>query len=265
MLFRSSNSGELADWVSKFQADALVTADGDGDRPLVVDEQGQVIRGDILGILVSAYLKAESVSVPVSCNTALEKCAKFENVRRTKIGSPFVIESMRQAVAAGYSRVVGYEANGGFLTATDVSVHGCIPLEALPTRDAMLPILAVLEMAGKRNCPLSRLVAEMPSRFTQSGLLRGVSRKRGRALVSRFVREKEHAVQAVFGSDLGTVSALDFTDGARITFDSGEIVHLRPSGNAPEFRCYTEADSVSQADKLNEIALEKLAGMLGEP
>ncbi|HEY5374984.1 MAG TPA: hypothetical protein VIK01_14980 [Polyangiaceae bacterium] len=35
-------------------------------------------------------------------------------------------------------------------------------------------------------------------------------------------------------------------------------MHLRPSGNAPELRCYTEAASESRAIKLNEEALRVL-------
>ena len=68
---------KLAAWVAEYGADALVSADGDGDRPLVVDEKGNVVRGDVLGILVADFLEADSVSVPVSCNTALEKSGRF--------------------------------------------------------------------------------------------------------------------------------------------------------------------------------------------
>jgi hypothetical protein len=51
---------------------------------------------------------------------------------------------------------------------------------------------------------------------------------------------------------------LDRTDGLRITFENGEIVHLRPSGNAPELRCYTEAASEARAQELNVRCLERL-------
>jgi phosphomannomutase len=49
---------------------------------------------------------------------------------------------------------------------------------------------------------------------------------------------------------------VDATDGLRITFANQEIVHLRPSGNAPEFRCYTEADSEERAMEINRICLD---------
>ena len=45
------------------------------------------------------------------------------------------------------------------------------------------------------------------------------------------------------------------TDGHRITYTDGAIVHLRPSGNAPELRVYVEADSDERADVLLAHAL----------
>jgi phosphomannomutase len=67
------------------------------------------------------------------------------------------------------------------------------------------------------------------------------------------------SVEAVFGAAFGKVAGLDSTDGLRITFDSGEIAHLRPSGNAPELRAYTEADSPQRAAEMNRICMEVLA------
>ena len=39
-------------------------------------------------------------------------------------------------------------------------------------------------------------------------------------------------------------------DDLRITFDNDEVVHLRPSGNAPEFGCHTESSSSEKAASL---------------
>ena len=253
----------LAAWVAEYGADALLSADGDGDRPLVVDEKGKIIRGDVLGILVSAALKADAVATPVSCNTALELSGWFPKIRRTRIGSPYVIEAMNALVESGAERVVGYEANGGFLTATEIpSPAGGAPLAALPTRDAVLPILTVLLSAKNKGVALSQLVAELPQRFTASGLKRGVPNEKGKALVAKLAEGGEEAVEELFGDTFGAVASLDFTDGGRITFDTGDIVHLRPSGNAPEFRCYTEADTEREAIENNETALAIIAAVL---
>jgi phosphomannomutase len=221
-----------------------------------VDEEGQVVRGDVLGILVADFLEADSVSAPVSCNSALEQCGRFRNVSRTRIGSPYVIESMLNAVRAGYRRVVGYEANGGFLTATDLKgpdSGGILP--ALPTRDAALPIIALLVKSLRQGRSISALVSSLPARFTQSGLLRDVPTETGKAIVERITGQGAEGVSRVFGVSFGPFQGMDCTDGARITFATGDIVHLRPSGNAPEFRCYTESSSERRAWELNKAAL----------
>ncbi len=243
-----TNADQLAEWVRGCRADALVSADGDGDRPLLVDERGALVRGDVLGILVAAYLRADAVATPVSCNTALEKSGLFPRVQRTRIGSPYVVEAMQAAVAAGCRRVVGYEANGGFLLASEVvSASTGARLEPLPTRDAALPLLACLHAATQKSLTLSQLVATLPPRFTHSGLLRPFPTEQGRALVARFQAGGAAVAEQVFGGAFGAVQTLDFTDGARITFATGDIVHVRPSGNAPEFRVYTEAASPAAA------------------
>jgi phosphomannomutase len=61
---------------------------------------------------------------------------------------------------------------------------------------------------------------------------------------------------AQFLSPLGHVVSVDRTDGLRATLSSGEIVHLRPSGNAPEMRCYTEGATSARAGALIAEALE---------
>jgi len=47
-----------------------------------------------------------------------------------------------------------------------------------------------------------------------------------------------------------------------VSFVGGEIVHLRPSGNAPECRCYAEADSPARAEALVAQHLARLADRL---
>lgn len=260
-----ANPDQLAEWVHAHRANALVSADGDGDRPLLVDERGVLVRGDVLGILVAAYLRADAVVAPVSCNTALEKSGLFPHVQRTRIGSPYVVEAMQSAVAVGCRRVVGYEANGGFLLASEVAGAAAgTRLRPLPTRDAALPLLACLHAAAQQARTVSQLVATLPRRFTHSGLLRPFPTERGRALVTQFQAGGAAVAERFFGGAFGAVQTLDFTDGARITFASGDIVHVRPSGNAPEFRVYTEAASPEAAAANNAQAMAVLRGVATE-
>jgi phosphomannomutase len=222
----------------------------------VGDERGEFLRGDVAGILTAGWLKADTVVTPVSSNTAVERCGWFERVERTRIGSPYVIAGM-QAVPGG--RVVGYEANGGFLTNSDILRDGR-SLAALPTRDAVIVALALLHMAGERGVPVSGLAGLLPPRFTASDRLKDFPTAISSARIGGLRAGGAAAVAATFGADFGAVESLDDTDGLRITFSSGEIVHLRPSGNAPELRCYNEADSPGRAVAMNRRCLELLAG-----
>ena len=248
-------------WAAGERFDAIVSADGDSDRPLISDERGEWLRGDVAGILAARFLAADSVSTPVSCNTAVEKCGWFPEVRRTRIGSPFVVASMLEASARGARRVVGYEANGGFLLNSDLDLDsGGAPLRALPTRDAMIVLLGVLLLARREAKTVAQLVASLPSRHTASDRLKNFPTEQSRAILARFSSGDEaadrRAIEAVFGAAFGPVAAVDHTDGVRVTFAGGEIVHLRPSGNAPEFRCYAEAANAARAVEIITTGLE---------
>ncbi len=234
--------------------DSIVSTDGDSDRPLISDESGEWLRGDVLGILVARELGIEAVAVPVSCNTALEKSGSFKKAVRTRIGSPFVIEGM-QALSQDFSSVAGYEANGGFLLNSDLR-RGEKTLKALPTRDAVLPIIVMLFAARTRCENISDLLGSLPPRFTMSDRLKNFPAEQGRQLVQKF--SDVSFAESVFGKLSGKITATDSTDGWRMTFDSGEVIHLRPSGNAPELRCYVEADSFRRAEELNREALALL-------
>jgi len=248
------------EWSQQNRFDVILSTDGDSDRPLISDENGIWLRGDVAGILAAKYLGADSVSTPVSCNTALEKSALFKDIRRTKIGSPFVIASMIEAVFSGCKAVVGYEANGGFLTNSDLTVFGK-ELRALPTRDAVLPVLSIILLSIKERKPISALVAELPQRFTASDRIQDFPTEESKKILEQF--KDVDAINRAFETEFGEVGSVDWTDGLRVTFDSKEVLHMRPSGNAPEFRCYTEADSEERVLEMQNIAMAVLLNLKG--
>jgi phosphomannomutase len=247
------------DWASGGDFDGLVSTDGDGDRPLVSDERGQWLRGDIAGILCARYLGVRAVVTPVSSNTAVERSGWFARVLRTRIGSPYVIAGMQRLQAEGIGPVVGYEANGGFLQADDIATDGRV-LPALPTRDAAIVALGVLLLARGRGCRVSQLSADLPQRYTASDRLKEFPGELSQARIAALARADRAAVAAAFGGRFGAAQSVDTTDGLRVTFASGEIAHLRPSGNAPELRAYTEADTPERAQQMNRECMEILAG-----
>lgn len=251
---RPEDERAAEEWASERAFDAIVTTDGDGDRPLIADEHGRWLRGDVAGLLAAEFLGAGTVVAPISCNTALELSGWFERVERTKIGSPYVIEAMQRAAATGAKLVVGYEANGGFLTASALPLPRGT-LSPLPTRDAFVVIVAVLAAARARGVAISRLPDRLPGRFTASSRLADFPSTLSSEKLQKLERGGVPALAEFFGRTWDPIADVDTTDGVRARFDNGEIVHLRGSGNAPELRCYAEAASEVRAHELTELAL----------
>ncbi len=233
-------------WAASGRYAAIVSTDADGDRPLLADERGRWLRGDQVGIMCARRLAARVVVTPVSTSSAVEGCGWFRTVRRTRIGSPYVIAGMQ---AEPGSHVFGFEANGGVLLG-DGFTGPAGPLPALHTRDALTSLVVLLHAVVVDGRPLSAHVADLPARFGASGLLRSVTRPRALSEIERLLAGGAAAVAKLLGPDLGAIASIDATDGIRIVFASGEIIHLRPSGNAPELRCYVEADDEVRASEL---------------
>lgn len=278
--------------------DAVVSTDGDSDRPLVAgvasDGRVEFLPGDLLGILAADYLSADAVVVPVSANDAVDRWAASRAVPvfKTRIGSPYVIESMQQAREGGASRVVGWEANGGFLTGSDITHEGRT-LAALPTRDAALPLIAAIRNALEQGVSLVDRMAALPRRFSKAGLIDNFPLDTSRALLQRWATGNPRLQQVEFGSagvrvteagghpipadaacagqcesirrDLehfftprtgfGRVTRINWQDGCRVFFDNGDIAHVRPSGNAPQLRIYAVADTRERADAIVAAAI----------
>ena len=268
---------ELArEFTHKDYVDAVFSTDGDSDRPLLADDVGMWLRGDVLGILAAQALGIKRVATPVSCNTSLEKCGSFEKIERTRIGSPYVIAGMESLVdeTSGCS-VAGYEANGGFLLQTDLkrSAYDGVTrtLPALPTRDALLPMIAVMVMVREKKMCVVDLLRNLPKRFTVSDRLKEFPTEVSKAKLDE-IREKNLG-EKLFGkfaakpskfnkgvAFLGKMVSLNEVDGYRMEFDSGDIVHLRPSGNAPEFRCYVETEGKDRSAELLADCLKVMEG-----
>lgn len=249
-------------WSETHHFDCIISTDGDGDRPLISDEKGNWLRGDVAGILCASYLNADTVITPVSSNSAVEKSNLFNKVIRTKIGSPYVIEAMQQAESDSVKRIVGYEANGGFLQHTPLTQNNSI-LSPLPTRDAAIVPITILLLAQQKQLTISQLLETLPQRYTYSDRLKGFPTNLSRKVLDNIVSGNEQDSFATIKSyfpNLAIPVDIDTTDGVRITFENSEIVHLRPSGNAPELRCYTEADTEHRAEDLNKYCIKIMKG-----
>ena len=253
--------GMLAGWCREHGLDAVISTDGDADRPMVADATGRVVPGDVLGALTARSLGAKVVCTPVSSNSLISEMPEFDTVTLTRIGSPFVIAAMEAALADDpAARVVGYEANGGFLLG--FAAEGPAgPLAPLMTRDCLLPILAPLAAAKAAGQGLAELAAGLPPRFTAADRVAGIPTETSKAFIARLTEDR--AARAHFFTGTGDETGFDTTDGLRVSFEGGRVVHLRPSGNAPECRCYAEAETAEAAQALVASHLDKLAKALG--
>ncbi|GFO76639.1 phosphomannomutase [Bathymodiolus platifrons methanotrophic gill symbiont] len=249
------------EWSAQYDLDCIVSTDGDADRPLISDEHGEWLRGDVAGILVARFLQIDAIVTPVSSNSAVEKCASFSQVVRTKIGSPYVISAMQSIVDA--QKIAGYEANGGFLLNTSVALSGK-QLTALPTRDAVIVALCILLAARQENDSISQLLKALPERYTYSDRIKDFPSELSQSILAGIqtgqLDQDATAFAQLFSGQIEQAVAFDSTDGVRITLANNDVVHIRGSGNAPELRCYTEADSYSRAKALNKLCIQKMLG-----
>jgi phosphomannomutase len=292
--------------------DALVSTDGDSDRPLLIVAEyesearlaescrARFFGGDLVGMITAEYLGADAVVVPISCNDALDQGALRDVLEpKTRIGSPHVIAGMEKACAKGCRRVCGWEANGGFLLGSDIEREGRV-LRALPTRDALLPLLCVLFASVEKNISIGKLFDLLPRRFSKAALLKNFLRSTSLKMVAHFSPRDEKIKEIHFtavrvdprnedgkpmsvseedtrtlnalreglskffrsADGFGVITRINYTDGIRIFFSNGDVAHVRPSGNADELRIYAVADTQGRADMIAEFGVAEPDGIL---
>jgi phosphomannomutase len=269
---------------------------------ILAAEHGRVkfFGGDLVGMVVAEFLGADAVVVPVNCNDALDRGPLKDVLEpKTRIGSPYVIAGMELARKKGRKAICGWEANGGFFLGSDITVAGRV-LKALPTRDAVLPILGVLCSMRKKKLSMTGLFDQLPKRYSRSALLRNISNAKGNQIVRRFTPASAAIRQIVFGGQqpvfldaerralpaaaaqvheaekirsslveffspalgFGDIARLDYTDGVRIYFGNDVVTHIRPSGNADELRIYALADTQTRANEIAALGIAEPDGLL---
>jgi phosphomannomutase len=293
---------------------AIVSTDGDSDRPLVTAvlpaaevhpgaRRVRFLPGDLLGIVVAEYLRADAAAVPISANDAVERRMRERGVflEKTKIGSPYVISALDELRRAGtHARIAGWEANGGFLTGSDIPLTAGT-LISLPTRDSTLPILANLFAAAEQRIGLAALWNRLPARFGRAGLLDNVPVAVSQAILAHLIppgdvievefygtgrildrsrpgapptplpepatvdwQQRNATLMRFFTPALGfdDIMRINVLDGVRVYFRNGDVAHVRPSGNAPQLRIYANSDSQARADQIVELGLREPDGIL---
>ena len=218
--------------VPAVRAHVGVALDGDGDRLVMVDENGALIDGDqLLLILALARHDVGELTGPVvgtvMSNLGLEKALKARNIefRRASVGDRYVLEALRE-----FGGVIGGETSGHMIV-----------LDKTTTGDGLICALQVLEIMKVSGKPLSELAAGM-KKFPQT-MINVRTERRLDLAGSKDIQSAVAAAEAELR-------------------DTGRIV-LRASGTEPVIRVMVEGEDSTQvvaiAKRLAAVVAESAA------
>ena len=138
--------------VPALNADVGVALDGDGDRVVMVDENGDLIDGDqLLYTLATARQREGRLTGPVvgtvMSNLGLEHALGAAKIdfRRASVGDRYVLETLRET-----GGVIGGETSGHMIV-----------LDQTTTGDGLVSALQILAVMKRTGKPLSELVSGM--------------------------------------------------------------------------------------------------------
>jgi phosphomannomutase len=225
--------------------------DGDSDRPLLVDGRGIVRSGDLIGLITSELLGVTACAFPVSSSDTLSFIFTDRGVEHTltKIGSPYVIDEVDKFSSEKVT--AGWEVNGGYMVGSNATLGGR-PISPLMTRDAILPLLAVLLTAQRNGESTNELFESIqPKRYTSAGLIDMPNFDDCTTITSK-LSSPNFNYGPYFTADMGygVVEDINLIDGVRLTFSNGDIAHVRGSGNAPQLRVYSVANTLNRAEEI---------------
>ncbi|MDR2944618.1 MAG: phosphoglucosamine mutase [Methanosarcinales archaeon] len=215
--------------------DLGVAQDGDADRAVFIDENGDFIDDEIMLAAVEKYvLHKEKGPVVTTVGTSLcfTDIAKDEEaeIYYTAIGSVDVGRKMAEVGA-----VYGGEGNGGII----------YPRHQI-CRDGAMAAALVLEMMAHTGMKASEIKDTVPVYFNKKTKIRLSVPDLENAMA-------EIADKIIAASDLLEYSEIDRTDGLKLWFGGRAWLLIRPSGTEPIIRITAEAKSEEEVLKYLEI------------
>jgi phosphomannomutase/phosphoglucomutase len=235
---RPENLKEIATVVKAVGADLGVAFDGDADRSIFIDENGEIYWGDKTFAVIEKHYLIENpnanIVTPVSSSTLIKDIADTYKgkIVWTKVGSVTVSQTMKELKAN-----LGGEENGGVF-------YG--PHQAV--RDGAMTTALILDIMAKTGKKLSKLIAEQPQYFIEKGKIECPEDKKETVL--------KKLLEQVKGANLSTI------DGVKIWFEDKSAILVRPSGTEPTYRLYAEAKNQDKASKLIKDYTNKLEEIL---
>ncbi|MEW6657432.1 MAG: phosphoglucosamine mutase [Thermodesulfobacteriota bacterium] len=218
--------------VQRHRADLGIAFDGDGDRVIMVDHQGQVVDGDHLMAICAldlhrrGKLRRKTVVGTVMSNLGLEVALQDLGCRllRTAVGDRYVVEAM---VEGGYN--LGGEQSGHVIF-----------LDHTTTGDGIITALQVLAVMLRENKPLADLARVMED-FPQ-------------ILINLRVKERRD-----LGSVPGARQALQ--DAEKRLGNRGRLL-VRYSGTEPLLRIMVEGDNSQEIERVAQDLAQTLEKLL---
>jgi len=223
---RPENLQDLASTVKAVGADLGVAFDGDADRSIFVDENGEIHWGDKTFALVEKHFllrnPGEKIVSPISSSTLVKDIAEAYGgeIVWTKVGSVIVSHTMKKLNAR-----LGGEENGGIF-------YG--PHQ--PVRDGGMATALILGIMAETCEKLSNLLAGLPKYFIEKGKVECPEHLKGEVL--------EKLIEQTKGLNPNTI------DGVKIWFEDKSSILVRPSGTEPLYRLYAEAKTKEKASRL---------------
>jgi phosphomannomutase/phosphoglucomutase len=232
------NLSELSKSVRRNNADLGIAFDGDGDRSIFCDNNGDILTGDKSALVLTKFiLQKNPNSLVVTClnsSSNIEIVASEFNsqVIRTKVGS---VEVSRKMVPT--NALIGFEENGGFMFGKHNQV-----------RDGCMTLALMMDLLAKSDKTLSELISDLPPSFTTKDKV-ACSQENSKKIIQSLKEEFPNS---------------DITDGIKITTNSKNWVMIRPSGTEPIIRIYGEAESQQKLDTLMSKYIQKVKSVISD-
>ena len=219
------NLVELSKSVIKNNADLGIAVDPDVDRLAFIDERGQYF-GEEYTLVACADYVLSNISGPTVSNLSSTKALKELTEMKgcdyfySAVGEVNVVEMMKKKNA-----VIGGEGNGGIIFP---SIHY--------GRDALIGIVLFLSHLVEKNCSVSNLRKQYPKYYMAKKKMN----------ISEVSFEEIFKKLKMKFSDCKIIEI----DGLKINFKDTSWVHLRKSNTEEIIRVYSEADSITKANKI---------------
>ncbi|MDA8354678.1 MAG: phosphoglucosamine mutase [Firmicutes bacterium] len=229
----STNPESLRREVLQRQAHLGLAFDGDADRLIAVDEEGNIVDGDHILCICGSFmketgeLKEDTIITTVMSNIGLYKALDSLGIRteKTKVGDRYVMEEMRR---------------GGYNLGGEQSGH-IIFLDHNTTGDGMLTALQLLRVVKEKATTLNQL-AQMMTPYPQV-LINVQVKEKDQWEQNEAIRRKIEEVEEALGDD-------------------GRVL-VRPSGTEPLIRVMAEGPDKEQlqsyVQQIADVVKEELS------